>query len=100
MRKEYSVAPPKGWFDADAKVEDWLNNETVNEIRDRERPLELDELDPSTSLVPPGTALVLKAPFKLESGALYCGEWMTTENGDKRAGTGVQVWKDGSIYEG
>lgn len=35
----------------------------------------------------------------MESGALYIGEWTGLVNG-KRVGSGIQVWKDGSIYEG
>lgn len=34
----------------------------------------------------------------LENGAKYLGEWNKREN--KREGRGIQVWADGSMYEG
>lgn len=34
----------------------------------------------------------------LENGARYIGEWLVGQN--VREGRGMQVWPDGSIYEG
>ena len=39
-----------------------------------------------------------KEPFKLTNGAIYIGMW--DNNLQKRAGIGMQVWPDGSLYQG
>ena len=40
--------------------------------------------------------LCFKNPTLLEGGSLYVGEWWNKV----RSGRGVQVWKDGRVYEG
>jgi len=37
-------------------------------------------------------------PFRSEKGQVYEGEW--TSDFSQRAGIGMQVWPDGSVYEG
>lgn len=54
VRKEHTIAPPKGHFDQSIKIEDWLHNEIVNEIRAKEGPVELEKLGNNTSLGPLG----------------------------------------------
>lgn len=39
---------------------------------------------------------VNKGPTNLPNGAIYEGSWL----GDQRDGFGIQVWPDGSRYEG
>lgn len=39
-----------------------------------------------------------KNPTLLDNGAIYIGEWSETDS--KKFGKGIQIWKDGSIYEG
>ena len=41
--------------------------------------------------------LVPRGPYQLDNGAIYFGEW--TRDG-LRHGKGLQIWKDGSKYEG
>jgi hypothetical protein len=38
-----------------------------------------------------------RGPVEMENGAIYTGEW---NNDNQRHGVGVQVWNDGSRYEG
>ncbi len=45
----------------------------------------------------PRIELIKRQPYELDNGAIYQGEW--TKEG-LRHGKGVQVWKDGSKYEG
>ena len=40
---------------------------------------------------------VVRPPFELDNGAVYKGQW--TKEG-LREGKGIQLWKDGSKYEG
>lgn len=41
--------------------------------------------------------LIMRDPYELDNGAIYWGQW----NKDGfRQGKGVQIWKDGSKYEG
>ena len=44
-----------------------------------------------------GLELIMRQPYELDNGAIYQGQW--TKEG-LRHGRGVQVWKDGSKYEG
>lgn len=44
-----------------------------------------------------GLELIKRQPYELDNGAIYEGQW--TKEG-LRHGRGVQVWKDGSKYEG
>ena len=44
-----------------------------------------------------GLELIMRQPYELDNGAIYQGQW--TKEG-LRHGKGVQVWKDGSKYEG
>ena len=39
---------------------------------------------------------VTREPYSLKNGATYTGQWLN----ELRDGYGVQVWPDGSIYEG
>ena len=41
--------------------------------------------------------LINKGPFELDNGAIYFGQWSPD---GKRSGKGIQIWKDGSKYEG
>jgi hypothetical protein len=41
---------------------------------------------------------VFKGPILLDNGATYQGEW--EKNTELRSGLGIQVWQDGSKYEG
>jgi hypothetical protein len=43
------------------------------------------------------TGLVRKGPYQVENGAIYIGEW---DSQGRRCGQGLQVWTDGSKYEG
>jgi hypothetical protein len=45
-----------------------------------------------------GVARVLKGPLQYENGIIYKGKWNISE--DCKDGQGVQVWPDGSKYEG
>lgn len=46
---------------------------------------------------PSGKNLIERGPYELDNGAIYVGEW--TKDG-LRHGRGLQIWKDGSKYEG
>lgn len=46
---------------------------------------------------PSGKGLIQRGPYELDNGAIYVGEW--TKEG-LRHGKGLQIWKDGSKYEG
>lgn len=46
---------------------------------------------------PTSKTLIERGPYELDNGAVYVGEW--TKDG-LRHGKGMQVWKDGSKYEG
>ena len=46
---------------------------------------------------PTTKTLKKRGPYELDNGAIYVGEW--TADG-QRHGQGIQVWKDGSKYEG
>ena len=35
-----------------------------------------------------------------ESGVEYSGQWMLLNEKDGRVGRGIQIWPDGSVYEG
>ena len=41
--------------------------------------------------------LQTRGPVEMENGAIYTGSW---NNDNQRQGLGLQVWKDGSVYEG
>lgn len=41
--------------------------------------------------------VVTRGPYELDNGAIYHGQW--TKEG-LREGKGIQLWKDGSKYEG
>ena len=43
------------------------------------------------------THVIKRGPYELDNGAVYEGQW--TKEG-LREGRGLQVWKDGSKYEG
>jgi len=45
-----------------------------------------------------GVAVELRQSFEYEEVAIYYGEW--EKSGNRRHGRGIQVWKDGSRYEG
>ena len=45
-----------------------------------------------------GVPVELKQSVEYENRAIYYGEW--EKNGNKRHGRGIQVWTDGSRYEG
>lgn len=45
-----------------------------------------------------GVARINKGPLKFENGIIYKGQWNISE--DCKDGQGVQVWPDGSKYEG
>lgn len=46
---------------------------------------------------PSSKNLIERGPYELDNGAIYVGEW--TKEG-LRHGKGLQIWKDGSKYEG
>ena len=46
---------------------------------------------------PTTKTLISRGPYELDNGAIYVGEW--TKDG-LRHGKGLQIWKDGSKYEG
>ena len=48
--------------------------------------------------LPPNTKLIEKEPYKLPNGATYIGQWDPELK--NRVGLGMQVWPDGSLYEG
>ena len=45
-----------------------------------------------------GVAVELRQSVEYENGAIYYGEW--EKSGNRRHGRGIQVWTDGSRYEG
>jgi len=42
--------------------------------------------------------IISKDPIELDNGAVYVGDWSISTH--KRNGNGLQIWKDGSIFEG
>jgi hypothetical protein len=46
---------------------------------------------------PRSTALINRAPYELDNGAIYHGQWVKDGH---REGKGTQIWKDGSKYVG
>ncbi|CAG9320529.1 unnamed protein product [Blepharisma stoltei] len=82
-RTEISLIP-------DGNIPDYSNNET------RAVQSKLGNFSPSP---PPNdqTAKTKHGPAQIENGAIYTGEW---NNDKQRHGYGVQVWPDGSKYEG
>ena len=83
-----------GVFDDTITNESIFFNAKVSEVYERE----------GKFIVPPealnqGPQVVEKGPFRLHSGSIYIGEW-DGETVTKRAGVGLQVWLDGSMYEG
>jgi len=44
-----------------------------------------------------GVSVSRRPPFELEKGSIYTGEWNSM---GQRHGRGIQVWVDGSLYEG
>ena len=83
-----------GVFDDTITMESIFFNAKVKEVYEREGKF----IVPPEALVQ-GSQVVEKGPFRLHSGAIYIGEW---DGGTvtKRAGVGIQVWLDGSLYEG
>ena len=60
-----------------------------------------DEITKLFQKYPPlndGVEVELKQSVEYENRAVYYGEW--EKNGNKRHGRGIQVWTDGSRYEG
>ena len=60
-----------------------------------------DEISKLFEKYPPledGVEVELKQSVEYENRAIYYGEW--EKNGNKRHGRGIQVWPDGSRYEG
>ena len=60
-----------------------------------------DEINRLFQKSPPlkdGIQVELKQSVEYENRAIYYGEW--EKNGTKRHGRGIQVWTDGSRYEG
>ena len=89
---------PKGVFDDSIRIDALLNNQIVNRARELAGAFDYGDLDPSSLKLPPGTQLTKKGPFKLVQGPVYQGEWMSDLS--QRTGVGMQVWQDGSVYEG
>jgi hypothetical protein len=46
---------------------------------------------------PRSQALIDRAPYELDNGAIYHGQW---DKDGHREGKGTQIWKDGSKYVG
>ena len=64
-------------------------------IRETEKQLGLFEYDQDDAQY--GTDLITRGPYELDNGAIYKGQW--TKDG-LRQGKGIQIWQDGSKYEG
>ena len=75
----------------------------LNEMPDYSNPAtrlteqKLGKFDYDQPASPSAKNLIERGPYELDNGAIYVGEW--TKEG-LRHGRGLQVWKDGSKYEG
>ena len=68
------------------------SNGATRETEQRLGPFVFDQEPPEND-----KDLVTRGPYELDNGAIYSGQW--TKEG-QREGKGIQIWKDGSKYEG
>ena len=80
-----------GVGDEEEKKEESFGKGFVMKVRNELEPFKYE------SYTPPATKRTTKPKQKLENGIEYEGEW---DDAGKKDGRGVQVWADGSIYEG
>ena len=69
------------------------SNPATRETEERLGPFIFDQEQNS----PRDAELVTRGPYELDNGSIYHGQW--TKEG-LREGKGIQIWKDGSKYEG
>lgn len=70
---------------------DYSNNET------RECEKRLGEFIFDQPVNKDAPKVILRGPYELDNGAVYHGEWSIE---GLREGKGIQIWKDGSKYQG
>lgn len=85
----YSTNPRNSITEIAGDLPDFYNPITA-EIVQKLEPFNYDPNDPESINIKRG-------PVKLESGAIYIGEW---NDHFERHGRGIQLWADGSKYEG
>lgn len=86
--KEKFIDPPAREID---QVPDYGNDAT----KATEEKLGAFPIDPAGN--PKGVELIKRGPFELDNGAVFVGNW--SKDG-LRFGPGMQIWTDGSKYEG
>ena len=77
------------------------NVSSTNFIYIKNSPIPEEDLKLIFDKYPPledGVTVELRQCVEYENGAVYYGEW--EKAGNKRHGRGIQVWVDGSRYEG
>lgn len=73
-------------------------NEKVEQIAEILGPFDYGHPEDNRAYADSNAKLEMREPVLFKNGSKYEGEWNTDSN--ERDGRGVQIWADGSIYEG
>jgi hypothetical protein len=73
-------------------------NEKVEQIAEILGPFDYGQPEDNRAYMKSNAKLEMREPVLFKNGSKYEGEWNTDSN--ERDGRGVQIWADGSIYEG
>ena len=98
VNSKLCTRPIEGRFEATIKIGDLLKNKIVANVREMLGPFDCSKVEQSTVKLPQSATLIEKEAFVLAKGQVYFGQW--TPDLKQRAGIGIQVWPDGSVYEG